>query len=640
MSKTIQLINKYRALIQDYIKNQKELPSPHDVLFHILNNYQDGSTSVLGAISNFFSPPKYTNFARNLSDALKRPNANILEVLNINLKKITLDKNEDLFALLIAYFYYYKNTYPILENYDELKKQIIIPLTFFRRRLLNDDVDFLLTLTQDENLCSEALRALEVMPIPAKKNNDVFVRLLNIVTRKYDLRTNNPSFACAVLRKCQIPAGGKDEFVARLLQQNDVRPNFEEFANDANCSGIFKILGQMNLPDSKREEVISMLFANVDDKNWVIREASWKTLSQLNPPPEMINTRLDKWIKDLDAKDFKTCDAAISRLATAPIPASHQEIAANKLLEKADNTTLKKYHLFDFELCTDEIRRGACLALGRMDVPSNLCEAVLNKLIERMNDGVYEAYEALNRQGIPENRTEEVISILLEQATTIKMQHDSLELLSKMTIPKTMLQVVIDKLFMILDTVPNCQVGQVFKVIAKLNLDDKTRKRVIESIFVYTKKEHNYYLYCYSALAQMRIPTLLKNYVLNKILEDLRDANSDIIPFMCRIQIDLNCSQKGLIIDILLNKLCSVRESYDASRIVDGICNILGRNSVHTEWSATLIKLEATLQKATIEQKPAVLLATHKFSNIVEGMRTLPQILPVEIKANIIHKAR
>lgn len=636
MSKTIQLINKYRTLIQEYIKSRKETPRPHDVLFELLESYQNGTIPVLSTISNFFSPPKYLNLAKQLSILLKQPNVDILEVLNTNLRKIKLDKDEDLFALLIAYFYYFKNTYPNVANYGELKRQVLIPLAFFRQRLLNDDVDFLLKLAEDEKLIFESLRALENVPIPAKKSKDV-LRVIN----KHDHKANVPSNACELLGKCQVPENSREDVVDQLLKQID-QSNNGIFRDETSLAAIFKVLGEMDLPDRKRKAVIKMLFAMVDDNNSMIREASWKALIKLKPPQEKISAILDNWINNLGSDDFITCNGAIVRLATAPIPITHQKIVIKKLLEKANNTTVSQFQLRNFDPGSDCIRRVACLALGRISVISER-EVVLKKLIERMSDGVHEAYDALSALGVPESLNEGVINILLDQITSKDKYYNSLELLSRLSIPREVGQTVIDKLFIILDSIPSCHSDQVFKVFLNFNLDDKTKERVINLLFAKAeieKKQNSLGRYgCYQALAKMTIPDALKNLVLNKIIEEIQ-SECGIVPIVCSIKIELNASQKGLIIDILLNKLASLKEAYDASSIIDGISNILGRNSVHTEWSTTLVKLEAILQKASTEQKPAILSSIHKFSKIIEDMGNLPQILPVEIKANIVYMAR
>lgn len=404
---TLELINNYKLLIQEFISTQDKLPTPNEVFVLLLRNYlaDSGSASARQATMDVIShDSQHRNFAAELCNHLQNPEFNPLELLNNYLSQHQLEKT-DFFSLLIAYFDYYKITfknlsgYENLQNLEHLKRQIIIPISLLNKKITNQAIELIFSPNQSKLYNSKiylprrsiinthAVAALCGMTIPIKNQARVIDGLMPCLTGKNNRSTNildNIRPILSIISKCEIMSADTQE-LERLGVSAEWKTN------------IIQVLIQY------------LYSADSDWRKDIIVGALCETLSKIKIPEQLKNetlgTILKSWRDNINVYKHNIDYAAIlNALVVLDVNNEHVSSLLNSLYEKLN--------------CTDNMSSPICIIMD-CNIPSKYLDRLIPIAINLLNSDDYfhqaSALTLLTKLNIPLQYIDEINERVIEK---------------------------------------------------------------------------------------------------------------------------------------------------------------------------------------------------------------------------------
>ena len=215
---TLQKVNQYKKRIHEYIETN---PKTHHygILQNLLEDYLDKYHVANASTSTIFNQkPTSVPLARALAKAVYNNDDDIIDLINTHLKNEPINKNDNFFALLTAYFYYFEDVHTNreLQAREALYQQILVPLHLYRERVEKDAPNYLIAITDypDEYLRGQAYIALGTIPIPEKQLETLVTALLAKIDDPNGYIRGNANTALGTI---PIPEKQQEAVIAKLL---------------------------------------------------------------------------------------------------------------------------------------------------------------------------------------------------------------------------------------------------------------------------------------------------------------------------------------------------------------------------------------------------------------------------------------
>lgn len=454
----LEMVAQYKKYIQEYVISHSTA-HPHDVLqsllevylkkYHVaasLDQYVDAdylatdnpsvketakisktnARNKTGLFSGKLNNSTNVRFARDLMKAIYNHEDNIPHLMNQHLEKTPILKKDELFALLIAYFYYFELTYNVqdLKQNDALYKQILTPVRFYHERVESDVAKYLAGLGR--KITSEQATILGQLVIQ-QKHIDLHLPFLNAQKKlKYPL----PNQAST-----QAQPSEKD--ISLLLERLESK-------NPLVCKNAVMTLGAIAIPANQQELVINALLSELGKSmSYAVFEACY-ALGRIPIPATHIEAAINALLERINVHDITIQIIVCVSLGRIPIPEHLIKTVADNLIERLaakDSSvrqiaaeTLQKLPITDQQIdavITDQLikikalseieRIKACMRLTLMPIPDHQQKLVVQAILDftkPLEIAAPFAYQALNKIPIPIDLHEKVftyvVSILQE----------------------------------------------------------------------------------------------------------------------------------------------------------------------------------------------------------------------------------
>ncbi len=252
----LQKVTQYKKRIQEYLKSNPTADHNkilQDLLKDYLGKNRDANPSTV-----FSKQPHSAPLAEALAEAIDNKDSNIIDLINTHLKNNPINKNDDFFALLTAYFYYFEDlhTNQELQAHEALYQQIFVPLHLYRERIEKDRASYLIEQmsSTDRFVFEAACSALTLVTISENQREAVIAALL-AKTNDQDRFVRRS--ACSALGKIPIPENQHAAVVAALLAKTNDQ---EQYVRDK----AYSVLGKVYIPE-KHKIVLAKILDNIRD---------------------------------------------------------------------------------------------------------------------------------------------------------------------------------------------------------------------------------------------------------------------------------------------------------------------------------------------------------------------------------------
>ncbi|OGT36535.1 MAG: hypothetical protein A3F11_00530 [Gammaproteobacteria bacterium RIFCSPHIGHO2_12_FULL_37_14] len=444
---TFQKVNRYKKIIQDYINKHPEKNSD-DVLKHLLLRHiplNKDSEQSLQALSKFRTT--INPFFRELVKTLKNPEKNIIEVLDIYLKANPIKKNDDFFALLVAYFNSFEDLYTNkdLQNNTALYQQVIVPLHLYRERMEKDKVDLACELLERRPVLKYEDRDLNAINFMSPDYRRISSEYYENQRIKDSVRKDH-RLACEMIRTMAIPKKELGRVITDLLKKID--------SDDSLVYLIFETLGSLPIPKDQQSIVVTKLLEKVQNsKNRSDSEAAVKALIKIPIPKQQGEQVAGILLENIysGTYDFRSLvpklasiEGQLERVVTHAIETASKSKPSSRIFDNSPEYTTHRLAceslkiLAGLPILTESLReravdvflilagysdqqmyRPALEAFREMTIPESRHEKVVNKLLENVDskDGIYCSYscQALAVPTVFEGYHEKIINKLMEK---------------------------------------------------------------------------------------------------------------------------------------------------------------------------------------------------------------------------------
>ena len=676
-SVNIKIINKYKDKIRKFMKSQQFAPSPEMVLDYLLKDYiMDIGLPGFQFVKSLTS--SHTEFATQLSTALKEGDFNLLKQLDVYLSTNKLKTNGDFFALLLAYFNYYGSQYEFSE-FENVKKQIFIPLHVYHQKISTEQVDsYLATLTtlstfdlkfedlnsdeQDKYLELEDIKFEDLKlkfssirnlgTLSENKLNDVVSHLLDKINRmkrlEYDGGDRYFNFlihAFDALCAIQIPKKLQTTVVEGILSKSNLDQD-DRYDRGGNMrESACKALGIIPVPESKRQIVISRLLGFAGSPSWPLRQKAWealenigvseedkmefinkrlRTIKQLGTHPAIISYSNDRYFESDDDKHHRHMfHGAVIELATMGSVSIPEEKKSEIVLAVLE---------INFRQCPEEYYH-----LVRYLTPSSLRDLVIDRLLadfmaqrtHRTSD-LIEAIEKLSPSG------EKLVEVLREFIQYLRLHPgDSFyifEMLTHTNIPNEIRADARDALIQSITTTHPAYIDNVALALVNVGIPKDQFAQLLSQISnavlasQYREREPK----IYAAFSKADIPAEIRESFINDLIKRIGDYAVDRALGV----MDLTHGESHKVINALLKKLAE-QEKGDITGIFETLIKLQESMQPH-ESVAVKIKLEEMFSTTPKDTAYLILPYMKEFDKLCDVKMQLAQKLPPELVERVL----